>query len=181
MGGHRERVAVRAQSRDEPEVIGNPGVGGLQISLLFPVLANTGEDVDGAGAVHGVIGLIAIDAGCSAALEGCPHRKREAILAERYGVTGQRATGPEVVSVSGVGGFQIRDLAESGRGLLRCVGCCRCYAGLEFLHRRWGRLIGAVRAGRTEDERRESNGGPKKAVLVVHCQYGLVSEKSLVR
>ena len=109
-GADRQRVAVAAQRDREAELVavakvvalaGFAGVRGLDVRLLRPGGAGAGENVDGASLRHGVVVLIAVDAGCGARFPVGADGHRIAVAAQRDGR-------PEMIALPGVGRLDVR-------------------------------------------------------------------------
>ena len=88
----------------------------LDVRLLRPGRAGSGEDVLGAGLIRRVVGLVAVDAGGVAVFADRAHRQRVAVRAQRDGVAKLIAFGE---TVADAGGARVRRLDI---GLLRPGG-----------------------------------------------------------
>ncbi len=108
-----QRIAVLAQRNHVSESIAQSWIGRLDVGLLAPGAVLLSEDVDRAGAVNGIIVLVAVDALGAAALIGSAYSQRAAIAAKRDAVAIQRSAVSEMVIRLGVRRFKIGNLFQT--------------------------------------------------------------------
>ena len=135
---HGQGIAVGAQGRGESEVVRDAGIGRLDIGLLNPRVSLGNEDIDGTGAIDGIVRLVAIDARGAAALERSAHGQGHAIGAERNRIVADgRTAGSEIVAEPGIGRLDIGDLGD-----------------LRARRGAWGGILLGTRIGRAVHRRR---------------------------
>ena len=118
--GYDDRVAVAADGDGVPELGAHRRIGGLQVCLLDPVGAVAHEDVSRAGAVHGVVVLVAVHAAGAAGFVRSADHHRVAVAADggaEPGVPVEHAATPEVITRLGVRGLEVRELRDPHRWL----------------------------------------------------------------
>ena len=105
---NRHGVAVVADRDRKAELVGGAGIGRLEIGLLFPgTIRREPEDIGGACVAHGIVLLLAVDAGCGAVFHSRAHRQRFAIAAERHRHPQQHGAAAELIVNAWTGSLDI--------------------------------------------------------------------------